>query len=50
MKNKIEVAIIGACASRDAFNTRITPKYKDIFHVCAYDFQMSFVSLMGTCD
>ena len=28
MKEKINVGIIGACASRDAFNTLITPDYK----------------------
>ncbi|SHJ43669.1 DUF6270 domain-containing protein [Pseudobutyrivibrio xylanivorans] len=47
MKNKINVGIIGACASRDAFNRRITPNYKDIFNVSCYDFQMSFASLMS---
>lgn len=47
MKKKINVGIIGACASRDAFNRRITPNYKDIFNVSCYDFQMSFPSLMS---
>lgn len=47
MKEKINVGIIGACASRDAFNTLITPDYKEIFSVSCYDFQMSFTSLMS---
>lgn len=47
MKEKINVGIIGACASRDAFNTLITPDYKEIFNVSCYDFQMSFPSLMS---
>lgn len=42
----LRVAILGACVSRDAFNSKIIPEYKNFFSVVAYQFQMSVISLM----
>lgn len=43
----MEIGIIGSCASRDAFNSKIVPNYKDFFSVSCYQFQMSIISLMS---
>lgn len=45
---KKEIAIIGACCSRDLFNSKFIPEWKEYFDVTYYAFQTSFVSLMSS--
>lgn len=42
-----KIAIIGACCSRDLFNAKFVPDWKDYFEVVYYAFQTSFISLMS---
>ncbi len=44
---KKEIAIIGACCSRDLFNSKFIPNWKDYFDVAYYSFQTSIISLMS---
>lgn len=44
---KINVAIVGVCVSRDPFNSRFVPEYKNWYNVVNTTFQMSIISLMS---
>lgn len=44
---KIKVAIVGVCVSRDSFNGRFVPEYKNWYDVVNTTFQMSIISLMS---
>ncbi|UAK16365.1 DUF6270 domain-containing protein [Sporolactobacillus terrae] len=45
--NRIKVAVIGSCASRDNFNHHFVPNYKDFFKCVVSQNQMSMISLMA---
>ena len=44
---KISVAVIGACCTRDCFNSKFIPEWKDHFDVCMTRFQPSIISIMS---
>lgn len=41
------IAILGSCVSRDNFNTKFNPNYKDHYQCVAYQHQQSIISLMS---
>jgi hypothetical protein len=41
-----EVAVVGSCVSRDVFNSRFNPNYKDLFDCTVLGNQLSLISLM----
>lgn len=43
----LKVAIIGSCVSRDMFNSKIIPNYKDIYEVVSTVWQTSMTSLVS---
>ncbi|WP_010632822.1 DUF6270 domain-containing protein [Sporolactobacillus vineae] len=45
--NKIRIAEIGSCVSRDPFNSKFVPNYKDFFEIVSFQNQMSTISLMA---
>lgn len=45
VSNPVSVAVIGACCTRDAFNSAFVPDHKEHFHLAAYEFQPSLISL-----
>lgn len=44
---KLKVAVVGVCVSRDPFNSRFAPEYKNWYEVVNTTFQMSIISLMS---
>ena len=44
---KYNVSIIGSCQSRDIFNSKFIPKYKDYFRVYSYYTMTSILSVMS---
>lgn len=46
MSPPTRVAVLGSCVSRDAFNSRFSPTYKDLYDCVALSNQVSFLSLM----
>jgi hypothetical protein len=45
--NKIRIAEVGSCVSRDPFNSKFVPNYKDFFEIVSFQNQMSTISLMA---
>lgn len=45
---KIQIAIIGSCATRDAFRSDMNPGYKDMFSCCFMQSKISLISLAST--
>lgn len=43
----VRVAVLGSCVSRDLFNSRFNPHYKDLFECVALSNQVSLISLMS---
>lgn len=43
----VRVAVLGSCVTRDLFNSRFNPHYKDLFECVALSNQVSLVSLMS---
>ncbi|SFO20396.1 hypothetical protein SAMN05660359_02013 [Geodermatophilus obscurus] len=43
----VRVAVLGSCVSRDLFNSRFNPNYKDLFECVALSNQVSLISLMS---
>jgi hypothetical protein len=43
----VRVAVLGSCVSRDLFNSRFNPYYKDLFECVALSNQVSMISLMS---
>jgi len=43
----IEIAIFGSCTTRDIFNRKFNPKYKDYFEVVSFQNQTSIMSLVA---
>ena len=48
MRKKVKIAVLGACCSRDMFNSSFVENWKDNFDIVLYRFQPSFISLMST--
>jgi len=46
-KKPIKVAIFGSCTTRDIFNRKFNPDYKDYFEVVSFQNQTSILSLMS---
>lgn len=44
---KKQIAVIGACCSRDMFNSQFVYDWKDSFDLIYYAFQTSFISMMS---
>ena len=42
----IKIAVFGCCLTRDAFNTKMIPNYKDFFKIVATSTRVSMISLM----
>ena len=47
-KGPVRVAVIGSCVSRDPFNRRFNPNYKDLFDCVALSNQVAIVSLLDS--
>jgi len=43
-----KIAIIGACCSRDLYNSKFVPNWKEYADIVYYSFQTSFISIMAT--
>jgi len=43
----VRIAVLGSCVSRDLFNSRFNPHYKDLFECVALSNQVSLISLMS---
>ena len=43
-----QIAVIGACCSRDVFNRNFISNYKDEFNLLYYSFQTSMISIMSS--
>jgi len=43
----VKVSVLGCCVSRDIFNRKFIPNYKDFFNCVSYQHQLSFISLMS---
>ena len=46
-KHKIRLAVLGACCTRDVFNSEFVPNWRDDFYVVLNRFQPNFISLMS---
>ena len=42
---KKQIAVIGACCSRDMFNSKFVDNWKESFDLTYYAFQTSFISM-----
>lgn len=47
LTSPVSVAVLGSCVSRDLFNSKFNPHYKDLFDCVALSNQVSLVSLMS---
>lgn len=43
----LKIAVIGSCVSRDMFNSKIIPNYKELYEVVSTVWQTSFTSLVA---
>lgn len=45
--NKINISVIGACVTRDIFNSKFVSDYKDYYNVVSSCYQTSLISIMS---
>lgn len=43
----VKISVLGCCVSRDIFNRKVIPNYRDFFRCVSYQHQLSFISLMS---